>query len=147
MGVISAGRAQRSKRRERGEERRASKGMVKKRKKIREKRERAMEMGRLSARPRCPSCPAPAAVRNSHKMAAQPGRAQRLKLEEGRGGRGQLRGRRGVTWRRAEAARPPEGRRKEPKRKGEAEEGTRKEPNPAENDRRQEKAGKSRRRI
>lgn len=46
-----------------------------------------MEMGRLSARPRCPGCRAPAAVRNSHKMAAQPGRAPRLKPEEGRGGR------------------------------------------------------------
>lgn len=46
-----------------------------------------MEMGRLSARPRCPGCRAPAAVRNSHKMAAQPGRAPRQKPEEGRGGR------------------------------------------------------------
>lgn len=42
---------------------------------------------------------------------------------------------------------PPEGRRKEPKRKGEAEERTRKEPNAAEKDWRLEKAGKSRRRI
>lgn len=38
--------------------------------------------------PARPGCLAPAAVRNSHKMAARPGRPGRLWREEGRGGRG-----------------------------------------------------------
>lgn len=106
-----------------------------------------MEMGRLSARPRCPGCRAPAAVRNSHKMAAQPGRAPRQKPEEGRGGRERVAERPEERHVEEGRASPPEGRRKEPKRKGEAEERARKEPNTAEINVRLKKAGKSRGRI
>lgn len=70
----------------------SERGGFKKKKKILGREKRAAETGRLSvclsARPGCPGCPAPAAVRNSHKMAARPGRAGKLRREEGRCGRG-----------------------------------------------------------
>lgn len=130
MGVISAGRARLSKRGVGGGGRASEGGLRRKGFQGREKRGRGDgPTVCLSARPRCPGRPAPAAVRNSHKMAAWPGQTERLRREEGRGGRGH---------REAEAvarsgggrarAAVPEGRRKEPREA----EGRRKEPNGAE---------------
>ena len=89
FGVISAGRARWSKRGERGEEE-SERGRLKKKKKVLRRGngpQRRADCLSVSP-PRCPSCPAPAAVRNSHKMAARPGRARRLRRDETRGGRG-----------------------------------------------------------
>lgn len=76
----------------RGERERFSK---KKKKKGRGFRERGNGPWRradcLSAHPRCPGCPAPAAVKNSHKMAARPGPARRLRKGEVGGGTGRRR--------------------------------------------------------
>ena len=63
-----------------------------------------------SARPCCPGFPAPAAVRNSHKMAARARTCQEAEA----GGRarweGELGGGGGVTWRREAQTALPKGR-------------------------------------
>lgn len=143
LGVISAGRARWSKRGGRGEEE-SERGGLKKR--ILEREETGRGDGPtvcLSARSRCPGCSAPAAVRNSHKMAARPRGAERLRREEGRGGRGNWEAEAEAASRGGEGHRPsPEGRRKEPKGESEAE-ARRKKPRVAE--RETEGGGKSRR--